>query len=203
MVEAARSILDALPENVAPLTEAALALLGQPGDLLADGTLYLGHRLWVAPENYAMTLYPGLPAETLRRYADRFELEIPDVYAGFLMAVNGAFWFGMSLAGVPRSMLGSPLLLDRRRLQCHDLGMTATSEALEYRKVSEGAFHFGGRHYSYRENVGYFIAGGRIVSLRVSGKIVGESGDLSDFLSDELRASAALDAKLKPPGSAR
>src|SRR5207302_956936 len=105
---------------------------------------------------------------------------------------NGAFCFGMSLAGVPASMLGSPPLLDRTRLQCHDLGMAATSWASEYRKLPARAFGFGGRHYSYRENVGYFVAGDRILCVRKSGKVVGEWGGLADFLRDELRASAAL-----------
>ncbi len=203
MTAAARSWLDGLPADLAPLADAARALLDQPGVLSAEGILCLGHRPWVAPENYAITLYPGLPAEALERYAGRFELEVPTVYAGFLAAVNGAFYFGMSLAGVPRSMFGSPPLLDRRRLQCHDLGTAATSWALEYRKVPAGAFHFGGRHYSYRENVGYFVAGDRILSLRQSGKVVGEWGSLSDFLGDQLRASAALEAELHPPGPAR
>ena len=120
----------------------------------------------MAPQNFAMTLYPGLPAEALARYAGRFELEVPAMYAEFLAAVNGAFCFGISLAGVPRSMLGSPPLLDRTRLQCHDLGAAATSWSFEYRKLPAGAFHFGGRHYSHRENVGYFLAGGRILSLQ-------------------------------------
>jgi hypothetical protein len=109
----------------------------------------------------------------------------------------------MSLAGVPASMLGSPPLLDRTRLQCHDLGMAATSWASEYRKLPARAFGFGGRHYSYRENVGYFVAGDRILCVRKSGKVVGEWGGLADFLRDELRASAALDAELHPPGPAR
>src|SRR5215471_21134884 len=100
-------------------------MFDKPGDLSTDGVLRLGRRLWVAPVNYALTLYPGLPADALARYAGRFGLDVPVEYAGFLAAVNGAFCFGMSLAGVPRSMLGSPPLLDRRRLQCHDLGMAA------------------------------------------------------------------------------
>src|SRR5947208_9474655 len=99
MMEEARAILDGLPADLAPLADAARGLLDHPGDLSADGVLSLGHRPWVAPENYAIRLYPGLPAEVLRRYVGRFGLEVPEVYANFLAAVNGAFCFGMSLAG--------------------------------------------------------------------------------------------------------
>lgn len=199
MAEGFAARLDALPANLEPLADAARALLDHPAGLSADGVLRLGHRPWVAPENYAITLYPGLPAEALARYAGRFKLDVPPVYAGFLDAVNGAFCFGMSLAGVPASMLGTPPLLDRRSLQCHDLGSSAGLWASEYRRLPAGAFGFGHRHWSPRENVGYFVAGGCILSIRKSGKVVGEWGGLADFLRDELPASAALDAELHPP----
>lgn len=198
MLEAARQRIDGIPADLAPLADAARDLIDRPGSLSPDGVLALGHRPWVAPKNYAMTLYPGLPAEALARYAERFGLEVPATYAEFLASVNGAFCFGISLAGVPPSMLGSPPLLDRTRLQCHDLGAAATLWASEYRKRPAGAFHFGGRHYSFRENVGYFMAGGRILSLRKSGEAVGEWGGMADFLRDELRASATLDVELHP-----
>jgi hypothetical protein len=195
--------LNALPADLAPLADAGRALLDQPASPAADGVLRLGHRPWVAPENYAITLYPGLPADALVRYAGRFGLDVPPVYAAFLAAVNGAFCYGMALAGVPASMLGTPPLLDRRSLQCHDLGSSVTLWSSEYRKLPAGAFGFGHRHYSFRENVGYFLVGGRILSIRKSGKLVGEWGGLTDFLRDELPASAALDAELHPRGPDR
>jgi hypothetical protein len=203
MVGGAVARLDALPADLAPLADAARALLDQPSGPSADGVLRLGHRPWVAPENYALTLYPGLPADALARYAARFGLDVPSMYAGFLAAVNGAFCYGMALAGVPGSMLGTPPLLDRRSLRCHDLGSSAMFWASDYRKLPAGAFGFGHRHYSSRENLGYFLVHDRILGIRKGGKVVGEWGGLADFLRDELPASAALDAKLHPPGPAR
>jgi hypothetical protein len=203
MAENAVARLDALPADLAPLADAARAALDQPAGPSADGVLRLGHRPWVAPENYALTLYPGLSAKALAAYAERFELDVPPMYAGFLAAVNGAFCYGMALAGVPASMLGTPPLLDRRSLQCHDLGLSARLWAGEYRKLPAGAFGFGHRDYSFKENVGYFLAGGRILSIRKNGKTVGEWSGLADFLREELPASAALDAKLHPGASSR
>ncbi|MBN9523769.1 hypothetical protein J0H58_35545 [bacterium] len=200
-MDAIRARIDALPAELAPLADVARGLLDRPGEVSADGVLRLGHRPWVAPENYAVTLYPGLSTDALTRYAGRFGLDVPAVYGRVLAAVNGAFLFGMGLAGVPGSMLGSPPLLDRTRLQCHDLGGTATLSAGEYRKLPAGAFAFGWRHYSFRENVGYFVVGDRILCLRKSGRVVGEWGGFADFLRDELPASAALDEKLHPSGS--
>lgn len=198
MAEDLMARLDALPPDLAPLADAARSVLDQPAGPSADGVLRLGHRPWVASENYALTLYPGLSADALVRYAERFQLDVPPVYAGFLAAVNGAFCYGMALAGVPASMLGTPPLLDRRSLQCHDLGTSARLWAGEYRKLPAGAFGFGHRHYSFKENVGYFLVGDRILSVRKNGKVVAEWSGLTEFLREELPASAALDDELHP-----
>ncbi len=197
-VDELQTRLDGFPIGLAPLADAARRLLDRPCDLSADGVLSIGHRPWVAPLNYAITLYPGLSHDWLERYCARFGLEVPERYAGFLAATNGAFCFNMALAGVPPSMLGVPPSLDRSRLQCHDLATAATLWSSEYRRVPGGAFHFGSRHYSARENVGYFLDGDRILSHRKNGRVVEEWGGLSEFLRDELQASEQLDAELHP-----
>jgi hypothetical protein len=194
-VNAVLARLDALPADLTPLADAVRGLLEHPVGPSDDDVLRLGHRPWVAPENYAITLYPGLSADALVRYAGRFGFDVPAVYAAFLTAVNGAFVFGMSLAGMPAS---SPVV-NRSHLQCHDLGTAATLWSGEYRKIPVGAFHFGGRQYSSRENVGYFVVGGRILSVRRSGKVMVEWGGLADFLRDEIPISAALDEHFYPP----
>jgi hypothetical protein len=95
-------------------------------------------------------------------------------------------------------MLGNPPLLDRTILQCHDLGTAATRWVSEYR-VPVGYFHFGGRHFSSRANVGYFIEGAnRILCVKKSGKIIGEWTTFSEFLTDELKASEELEETLHP-----
>lgn len=198
-MDAITARLEEFPAGLAPLAGAARRLLNKPGGPSVGGVVRLGHRPWVARENYAVTLYPGLSRDALARYAQRFRLIIPDVYAEFLATVNGAFCFGMGLAGVPGSMLGEPPLLDRTRLQCHDLGGYAAHTTLEYRKLPAGAFHFGYRHYSYRENIGYFIDGSRFLSIRKTGRIIGDWGTFHDFLQDELLASEKLDEELHPP----
>jgi hypothetical protein len=190
--------LDALPDFLAALREAASRYLKYPSEIAKDGVMDIGHRPWVAELNYRLTLYPGLDPDALSRYCRRFEIQVPEVYADFLRAVNGGFFFGMSLCGVPLSMLGSPPLLDRRILQCHDLATAATCWIDEYR-VPAGYFHFGGRKLSYRENVGYFVDGDtRIVSVRGKKKVIGEWTSFSEFLSEELVASEKLEEELRP-----
>jgi len=95
-------------------------------------------------------------------------------------------------------MLGKPALLDRSALQCHDVATAVNQWANEYR-VPDHYFHFGGRHFSWSANVGYFIDGEqRIVCVRNSGKIIGEWTRFSDFFADELKASEELEEKLHP-----
>lgn len=190
--------LDAYSDALAPLREAAGRYLKHPSVLAKDGVMNIGHRPWVAELNYMFMLFPGIDSASLERYSQRFRIEIPAIYAEVLAELNGAFCFGMSLCGVPRSMLGNPPLLDRSILQCHDLGTAATMWVREYR-VPDGIFHFGGRHFSSRANVGYFIEGDkRILCMKNGGKIVGEWTNFAEFLADELKASEELEEKLHP-----
>jgi hypothetical protein len=190
--------LDALPDFLAPLKEAASRYLKYPSVLGKDDVMDIGHRPWVAELNFMLKLYPGIDPDALSRYCRRFEIQVPAIYVDFLRAVNGGFFFGMNLCGVPLSMLGTPPLLDRRILQCHDLAAAATRWIGDY-SVPAGFFHFGGRHFSFRENVGYFLEGeNRIVSVRGKKKIIGEWTSFSDFLRDELEASEKLEEELHP-----
>lgn len=94
--------------------------------------------------------------------------------------------------------LGNPPLLDRTILQCHDLATAATRWIDEYR-VPVGFFHFGGRYFSFSENLAYFIEGHkRIVAVRGKKKVVGEWTSFPEFLADELQVSEALEEKRHP-----
>ena len=190
--------IDALPEFLAPLKEAAARYARYPSVVGKDGVLDIGHRPWVAELNYMLMIYPGIDAETLNRYSQRFGIRVPEMYAEFLQAVNGGFFFGMSLAGVPQSMLGNPPLADRRILQCHDLATAATLWGDEY-SVPAGFFHFGSRYFSFRANVAYFFDGEkRIVCVRGKKKVIDEWTSFSDFLKDELGTSEKLEEERHP-----
>ena len=161
--------LRAFPEFLAPLTNAATRYLKYPSTVGEDGVLHIANRPWVAPLNYMFWLYPGISSKTLKRYSAMFSITVPDMYAEVLRHMNGTFSFGMSLCGVPPSMLGNPPLLDRTVLQCHDLATAATEWVQKYHVPREW-FHFGTRHYSYSENVGYFLFRA-VVSVRGSWSI--------------------------------
>lgn len=197
-MQAIRERIDRYPDFLAPLRIAAGGYIKYPSKLSNDGVISIAHRPWVGMLNYMLTLYPGLSRDDLDRYCQTFQIETPGIYGDFLCEVNGAFCFGMSLCGVPPSMLGNPPLLDRTILQCHDLATAATRWVVEYR-VPKGFFHFGGRHFSYLENVGYFIdQGKRILCVQNKGNVIGEWSSFADFLTDELDASEMLEEELHP-----
>jgi hypothetical protein len=190
--------LEQLPDFLQPLRDACEHYIKRPSELREDGAINIGNRPWVAPQNYIIVLYPGLTDDDIDRYSNTFEISIPDCYVNFLRSINGAFCFGMSLFGIPRSMLGTPPTLDRSVLQCHDLAIAATEWVQQYR-VPAGLFHFGFRHLSYHENVGYFFyPDERIISARADGQVLGSWPDLCSFLQEELVASERLEEKLHP-----
>jgi hypothetical protein len=182
---------------LAPIREAVGRYLKYPSSVNEDGVMNVGHRPWEAPESYMFRLFPGIQRKALVGYAKAFQLEIPKIYVEVLRELNGAFCFGMSLYGIPPSMLGNPPLLDRKRVQCLDLSR-AKGWTAEYH-ITQNSFHFGGRHFSYEENVGYFMDGeDRIRSVRKGGKVVAEWTSLAAFLKDELAASEKLEEELNP-----
>ena len=185
--------------SLAPLREAAERYLRYPSTVTEGGIIKIGNRPWVATLNFLLTLYPGLGQENQERYAQRFGIEIPQLYSNVLREVNGGFCFGMSLCGIPLSMLAEPPGLDRTTLQCHDLATAATRWVKEYR-LPGAWFHFGSRDFSYTETVGYFIdQASRILCVRKTGEIVGQWTDFATFLANELPASEQLEETLHPP----
>lgn len=190
--------LDSLPVVFTPLKEAASRYLKYPGVIGKDGVMNIGHRPWVAELNYMLMMYPGINIDALNRYCRLFGIQVPEVYTEFLRVVNGGFFFGMSLCGVPLSMLDNPPLLNRSILQCHDLATAVTLWIGEY-DVPKEFFHFGGRHFSSSENVGYFFDGeNRIVCVWGKKKVIAEWTSFTDFLKDELTVSEKLEEELHP-----
>jgi hypothetical protein len=141
--------LATLPDFLEPLRAAASRYSDKPSIASRDGTLHIGHRPWIAEQNYLIILYPPTPADTIDRYVDRLAIPITTQYVDFLRVIGGAFCFGMSLFGIPTSMRGGLRLVDRSVLDCHDIGTAAQHWIHEYR-VPDGVFHFGNRHFSPR-----------------------------------------------------
>lgn len=187
--EAIRAHLDEFPSEFAPLSEMARKYLRYCSAVDPDGALLIAHMPWMAYLAYAFRLFPPAKRGWFRKYAKTCHLDIPSPYRPLLSTVNGCFAFGFALFGMSPSMLKNPPSLDRSKLQCLDIATANEHWKHGYASARDG-FHFGGRTYSYTEDVGYFLYGkSHIVALLKDGRRTGEWDDFTSFLDDELRAA--------------
>jgi len=153
-------------------------------------TLNILHRPWVAPFNWGLRLYNGAD----KNWPDQFEQKtlraIPDFYKDFLLEINGCFIYDLSLFGLTPSIF-SKGTLDRTQLQCHDL-LTANTDWIQNYKVDKRNFHFGGRSYTFSENIGYFFDGNEIKALRSNGRTIKSWQSFSVFLDEEIREAEKI-----------
>jgi len=185
----AASRLADLGGDLAPLQASATRYL-QYGTQLENGALLIAPMPWIGSRANAFWLYEPLP-DAWRLTA----FNIPDFYASILSRMNGCFAFKLALYGVP-SQSG---LLNRSSLRPLALESAARHWGREF-DPPPGAFHFGGSPFNSSENVGYFYADDRFLSLRRGGQVAREWSSFADFLSDEL---ARLEQRALEPSVAR
>lgn len=169
--------LNSFPPEFEPLRDACIRYLTRCSVIETDGTILIAHQPWVGPLAYAIQLFPAAKESWFSKYAKIHDMKIPTALRPFLRITNGCYLFGISLCGMPPSMLNNPPLLDRSLLQCHDIG-TANKNWKKRFKVSQDAFHFGGRHYSNTENAGYFFHEGAVISILENGQFLGQWNSL-------------------------
>jgi hypothetical protein len=152
----------------------------------------VAHQPWVGPEADLITLYPGAGKAWVPKYEKAAGIRIPAAVRRVLAAANGCEAFGLSLYGIPPSMMEKPGVLDRSRRQCRDLGAANRHWKGEY-PVDPEDFHLGSRDYTDDELAGYFPDGrGRIRAVTQGGREVGAWSDVTTFLRDELAAAEKL-----------
>lgn len=183
--------LNGFPEDLASLRDRAARTARYCSSIAPDDTLQVGHQPWVAPEAYAIRLFAPAKKAWFAAFKERTGRTIPAAYRDTLLTVNGCSFYGLELYGLPPSLQGPAPRLDRSRPQPLDLATANPGWAHEY-ATDAGQFHFGGRSWTPEENVGYFWLDARkptLRSVRKSGEVVGEWGDLRALLADELDAA--------------
>ena len=187
--------LAGLPAELRPIRDSAqryldhrCAMRGNEGDYVE-----IAHSPWIGALGFAFRIYPGTNADVISRYQQLHGIVIPSVWQPVLLAANGLEAFGLTLFGMPASMLNDPPLLNRATFQCLDIGLANSQWKFEYAKIKPDYFHVGARDYSYDELVGYFITTkGSILGIRQNGQRVGEWATIDQFLSEELKAAESL-----------
>ncbi len=190
---AIRARLEQLPAELAPLRDAALRYLRYCSAVaVGDAAVLVAHQPWVGPEAYLFTLYPGARKAWVPKFEKAAGIKIPAAVRRLLAAANGCEAFGLSLYGIPPSMMEKPGVLDRSRRQCRDLGAANRHWRAEYR-ADPADFHIGSRDYTDDELAGYFLGGGGgIRAVTQGGREVGVWSDVSAFLRDELAAAEKI-----------
>jgi hypothetical protein len=199
VTEDIEDVLGALEGDLSPIREVAKRHWALNGTIdPKSGAALLNHRPNLAPEAYALILYPGLALSDLARYEEltqtrrNYSISIPSSYRQVLSKLNGAFLFQATLYGAPRSMIKDPPLLDRSARQPLDVAEANRHWKTKY-KTDPSLFHFGSGPHSHTENLGYFVGGeGGIETYLPGGKHMGTWRSLREFLADELARLEAL-----------
>jgi hypothetical protein len=180
--------IKSLPNFAAPVAAFALELLESELPVEKESYFLLGNDTSVAPMYYKMTLWCGAKDTAIDLYESRFDLEIPEYVRVLLQAFNGLSLLGMSIYGIPESMLRNTPQIDRKSRQCLDIG-TANKYWINEYSLNEKMFLFGGRHFSETENAGYFInTNGDILSYLTDGTLIDRWPNLKLFFESEVAA---------------
>ena len=127
----------------------------------------------VAPEYFAVEIWPGLPESEIERYASTWNVPLSSTHVDLLRQANGLRVGTLTIYGIPPSMLLSAPLLDRRTRQPLDVGAANQSWRIGYPSARR-LFHLGSVKYSFQENAGLFQSNdGPVIAVLKAGAIVG------------------------------
>jgi hypothetical protein len=182
--------LNTIPDNFKPIKQISYKYL-KFGGTIEENSIMIYNQKWIAPLKYGIKIFGQTPIEFIKKFEKSNNTKIPLIYKEFLREVNGCFIFDFALFGLTPSIYTTGLL-DRSKVQCFDLGTANRNWIAEY-DIDEKLFHFGGRAYSYDENIGYFMdSTGIIKSIRTNGQLIKEWTDFTEFLSEEIEAAAKM-----------
>lgn len=193
MNEEIARFLTTLTGPLTPIREVAAKCLDATAKFDKRSKAYLiGHRPQVAPEAYAVELYPGVDDAAMDRYCRihskiRFPVSIPESGRALLRVLNGARIFGGDLFGLPASMRRARPELDRSLRQSLDIATANEIWRIRY-KVDAQLFFIGSGSYTYEENAGYFLApDGHVEVYLPKAKQVEAYSSIEEFLAAELQ----------------
>ncbi len=181
------TILQQLTGDLEPVAIVAQRLIGQ--DSFVDpvsGGAFMSHRPQIAPQAYALRIYPGLNEDVIAAYENIHSISICSTYREVLTKMNGAHLFGLSLFGVPAPMAKRPPLLDRSAVWPFDIATGQKDWRSPYRAPA-GWFFLGYGPFSETEDVGYFITpDDRVEAVLKGGKSVERWSSIRSMLEHEL-----------------
>jgi len=183
--------LNDIPSEFCALKEHSLKYIKYSSIIDDDDIIGIGHRPWVAFYNFVISLFSPAKKAWFLNYKQKFGKPIPVIYQQFLLVTNGCFCYDFDLFGLTPSIQKSGLL-DRKKLQCHDLGLANEYWINEY-NVDKNSFYFGGRALNYNENVGFFINQDKSICVkRKNGETISQYTSFDNFLETELKIAEKM-----------
>lgn len=174
--------IETFPKELGPIVIQVKKYLENNSNI-NESVMNVLHRPWVAPLNWGLMLYKGANPNWYEEFKKRTEKDIPLFYQDFIQYINGGFIYGMSMYGLTPSVYETGTL-SRTILQCHDL-TTANNSWIRNYDVDQDLFHFAGRSFSRKENVGYFYDNNQILCHRKNGELINKWNTLGEMLFDE------------------
>jgi hypothetical protein len=190
------NFLNHLPSDWEPIKQQAVKYFDTDSKIREDSAAQIFRQPWIAPEAYGLLLFPPAEKSLFQEFQKKTNRIIPKICQEILLSVNGCFVYGFSLYGLPKSIYATGLL-DRGGLQQFDLTTAGVDWIKEY-DVDQNLFHFGGRRYSYSENIGYFVDNDKILSMRKNGKTLNSWTTIKDFLASEIKIAEQMMIDKKP-----
>jgi hypothetical protein len=184
------SFIATLDGDLAPVRSLAGRFRSPEDQIDADNNVLISHRPNIAPEAYAIVIYPPLSPEMLGQYQRIHSLTISRHLLPILETVNGFSAFEFALFGAPQSMAKYPTRVDRSgRREPFDIATADQIWKFGCSFPSEW-FYFGSGPYSHTEHVGYLVdSSGTIHAVRRNGTRLGSWTSFRQFLTDELKRS--------------
>ncbi|GEO02950.1 hypothetical protein AAE02nite_06140 [Adhaeribacter aerolatus] len=190
MVDQIKKQLEGINTKYPAIAHQCLKYIENNSNIDNNNTIKIFHRPWLAPQNWGIKLFEPIRISWNKDFQERTNRVIPDFYEDFLKTTNGGFIYDLSLYGLPPSLYNSGLL-SRALLQCHDLTSANNSWIINY-EIEREHFHFGGRAYTFDENVGYFYRKDEIISIRQNGETINKWYDFNGFLKDEIEKAEEM-----------
>lgn len=178
------NFLENLDGKFNPIKNQAIKYFDSKSEIRNDGTVQIYNRPWIAPLNFGLFLFPAADKLWINIFEEKTGLEIPSIYKEILLNMNGCHIYNFSLYGLPRSIYENELL-DRSSVQPLSLESANTFWKINY-NISKDFFYIGGREYNEEENLGYFINGNKIVSVKTNGEILNSWNSFNEFLDEEI-----------------
>ncbi len=101
MTEEVKIFLNKLNSDFFLIVEQAKKYFDKDSKIREDGAAEIFRRLWVAPVNYGLWLFPPAVTKLFDKFVERTNITIPTLYKRLLTELNGCFVYSFHFMDYP------------------------------------------------------------------------------------------------------